>query len=234
MVRERAVLAILVGAILMNCTVPASGQGSGEWEPLTVYRLEPYDRWELADSAYASAQRKGAVPGTGWSNAAAVSFPITVKARFDPDKQRAELSVQFIPVSGDIRTNASNLFIAPLSRRLEWKLVITVRNPNDIVMRNVKVRDEFGQAFRVTLAGRPHGDARIEGDAARGGLPLNPALVWDIGDLAPAEAPRAELTMVTRSSCDHAFPVHGLRWSTSDQADGSYGHATPSPGSAGS
>ncbi len=197
--RQRAVLAMLVGAILLSCTVPASGQGAGPGvgEPLTVYRLDPFSGWETLEqtNAYASAQR--ADPSAGWGNAAAVSFPVKATASFEPDTRRAELTVQFVPVSTDMRTNAGNLFVAPLGRRLEWKVIITVRNPNDIPMTEVKVRDEFGRAFRASLAGRPRGDARIEGDDPKARLPLYPILVWDIGNLGPGEAARAEVAVVT-------------------------------------
>ncbi|MBC7083489.1 MAG: hypothetical protein H5T95_08365 [Firmicutes bacterium] len=192
MVRRRTVFAIVVGLFLLGfAAAPAFG------DSLTVYRLEPSSGWVELPPVNPYATAVGENPLQGWSSAGSVSWPMRATATFEPDVEKAELTVDFVPVSRGIRPNEAKLFIAPLGRRLEWKVVITVRNPNDIVMRNVKVRDEFGPAFRVTLAGRPHGDAHIEGDAAKGGLPLNPALVWDIGDLAPGEAARAELTMVT-------------------------------------
>ncbi|MEW5866306.1 MAG: hypothetical protein AB1774_05525 [Bacillota bacterium] len=191
MAHRRAMLAIVVGAILLSYAIPASG------DSLTVYRLEPSSGWvELPPvNPYATAVREN--PLQGWSNAGATSWPLKATAKFEPDTKKAELTVEFIPISRDIRANAGNLFIAPLGRRLEWRLVVTVRNPNDIPMKQVKVRDEFGPAFRATLAGGPAGDARIEGDDPRGMLPLHPTLVWDIGELGPGEAARAEVTVVT-------------------------------------
>ncbi len=194
MVRRRTVFAIVVGLLLLVlgfAAAPAFG------DSLTVYRLEPSSGWVELPPVNPYATAVGENPLQGWSNAGSVSWPIRTTATFEPDIEKAELTVDFIPVSRDIRPNEARLFIAPLGRRLEWRVVITVRNPNDIVMRNVKVRDEFGQAFRATLAGRPHGDARIEGDDPRGRLPLHPTLVWDVGDLAPGEAARAEVTVVT-------------------------------------
>ncbi|MDI7248249.1 MAG: hypothetical protein QME92_12425 [Bacillota bacterium] len=192
MVHRRTVLAIVVGLVVLGfASAPALGNS------LTVYRLEPSSGWVELPPVNPYATAVGENPLQGWSSAGSVSWPVRATATFEPDIEKAELTVDFIPVSRDIRPNEARLFIAPLGRRLEWRVAITVRNPNDIVMRNVKVRDEFGPAFRATLAGRPHGDARIEGDAAKGGLPLNPALVWDIGDLAPGEPARAELTVVT-------------------------------------
>lgn len=191
MAHRRAMLAILVGVILLSYAIPASG-GS-----LTVYRLEPSSGWvELPPvNPYATAVREN--PLQGWSNAGATSWLLKATAKFEPDTEKAELTAEFIPMSRDIRANAGDLFIAPLGRRLEWRLVVTVRNPNDIPMRQVKVRDEFGPAFRATLTGRPAGDARIEGDDPRGMLPLHPTLVWDIGELGPGKAARAEVTVVT-------------------------------------
>ncbi len=191
MLHRRMVLAIFIGFLVLGCAAPAFG-GS-----LTVYRLEPSSEWvELPPvNPYATAVRGN--PLQGWGCAGTVSLPVRATATFEPDMRRAEITVDFIPVSRDIRPNDARLFIAPLGRRLEWRVAITVRNPNDIAMRQVKVRDEFGPAFRATLAGRPQGDARIEGDDPRGRLLLNPTLVWDIGDLAPSEAARAEVTVVT-------------------------------------
>lgn len=192
MVHRRTVLALVIGlAVLGFASAPTLGNS------LIVYRLEPSSGWVELPPVNPYATAVGENPLQGWSSAGSVSWPVRATATFEPDIEKAELTVDFIPVSRDIRPNEARLFIAPLGRRLEWRVAITVRNPNDIVIRNVKVRDEFGPAFRATLAGRPHGEACIEGDPAKGGLPLNPALVWDIGDLAPGEAARAELTVVT-------------------------------------
>jgi len=192
MMRRPIVFAAVAGLLLFGlAAIPARGNS------LTVYRLDPPSGWvELPPvNPYATAVGEG--PLQGWSNAGSVSWPVRATATFEPDIEKAELTVDFIPVSRDIRPNEARLFIAPLGQRLEWRVVITVRNPNDVAMRDVRVRDEFGPAFRVTLAGRPHGDARIEGGDPRGSLRLQADLVWDIGDLAPGEAARAEVTAVT-------------------------------------
>ncbi|MEW6227764.1 MAG: hypothetical protein AB1700_06650 [Bacillota bacterium] len=196
MAHRRAMLAIVVGAILLSYAIPASG------DSLTVYRLEPSSGWvELPPvNPYATAVREN--PLQGWSNAGATSWPLKATAKFEPDTKKAELTVEFIPISRDIRANAGNLFIAPLGRRLEWRLVVTVRNPNDVPMKQVKVRDEFGRAFRASLAGRPAGEARIEGDDPNARLPLYPTFVWDISELGPGEAARAEVTAVTTRDRD--------------------------------
>ncbi|MCR4402000.1 MAG: hypothetical protein NUW12_04345 [Firmicutes bacterium] len=197
MVRRRTLLGALVGILLLGFVAPPVFGDS-----LTVYRLEPSSGWVELPPVNPYAAAMGEAPLQGWSNAGSVSWPVRATATFEPDTQRAELSVQFIPVSGDIRTNATNLFIAPLGRRLEWRMVVTVRNPNDIPMRDVKVRDEFGRAFRASLAGKSAGEARIEGDDPAARLPLCPTFVWDVGDLGPGEAARAEASVVTTRDRD--------------------------------
>jgi hypothetical protein len=151
---------------------------------------------------YATAEQDGTSALGGFATAGASVLPIRATATFEPDLRTAAFTVDFIPVSQGIRTASNDLFIAPLGRRLEWKVVYTVRNPNDVPMTQVKVRDEYGTALRATLAGRPAGKAMIETGDTKGLLQFRDAFVWNVGDLGPGEAARAEVTVVTARDAD--------------------------------
>jgi len=164
----------------------------------TPWRLDSWGGWEPLEPVNPYATIQGANPVSGSENAGSSAVQITARAELAFDVSKAELTADFVPVSKNIIESDSRLFVAPLGRRLEWKIVLTVRNPNDIPMHGAKVQGSFGPAFRATLSGRSKGDARITGDDPKGMLPMDASFLWDVGDLGPNEAARAEISVATR------------------------------------
>ena len=181
-------------ALIALIIVIASGLAQGK-EP-TAYRLEPFVGWGQLDQVnpYASITAGGS--SDGWGNSAGFA-QIVGRAVFEPDLSRAEISAEFVPVSREIIASDSRLFIVPLGRRLEWKVSVTVRNPNDVAMTNVKVQNQFGKAFRATVSGCSDGYARILDSDGRGLLPVSSGFSWDIAYIGPEEAAKAELMVFT-------------------------------------
>ena len=179
---------------------------------LTPWRLDPWGGWEALEPVNPYATIQGANPVSGSGNAGSSAVQITARAEVAFDVTKAELTADFVPVSREIIESDPRLFVAPLGRRLEWKIILTVRNPNDIPMHGAKVQGSFGPAFRATLSGRSQGDARITGDDPRGMLPIDASFLWDIGDLGPNEAARAEISVATRrdSSGRQEFAQEGV------------------------
>jgi hypothetical protein len=192
--------------IVLAC-LPAAAHGA-----LTPWRLDPWGGWEALEPVNPYATIQGGNPVSGWGNAGSSAVQITARAEVAFDANKAELTADFVPVSREIIESDPRLFIAPLGRRLEWKVILTVRNPNDIPMHGAKVQGSFGPAFRATLSGRSQGDARITGDDPRGMLPMDASFVWDVGDLGPNEAARAEISVATRrdSSGRQEFAQEGV------------------------
>ncbi len=192
--------------IVLAC-LPAAAHGA-----LTPWRLDPWGGWEALEPVNPYATIQGGNPVSGTGNAGSSAVQITARAEVAFDANKAELTADFVPVSREIIESDPRLFIAPLGRRLEWKVILTVRNPNDIPMHGAKVQGSFGPAFRATLSGRSQGDARITGDDPRGMLPMDASFVWDVGDLGPNEAARAEISVATRrdSSGRQEFAQEGV------------------------
>ena len=188
-------------ALIALIIVIASGLAEGS-EP-TAYRLEPLVGWTRLEQVNPYAMFAANGSWDGWGNAGGTA-QIVGRAVFEPDLSRAEISAEFVPVSREIIASDSRLFIVPVGRRLEWKVIVTVRNPNDVAMTNVKVQNQFGKAFRIALAGKSRGDARTEDGDARGMLPASAGFVWDIGYMGPGEAARAELTVATGQTAGRA------------------------------
>ena len=198
------VLALI--CIALAC-LPAAAHGA-----LTPWRLDPRGGWEPLEPVNPYATIQGGNPVSGWGNAGSSAVQITARAEVAFDVNRAELTADFAPTSREIIESDPRLFVSPLGRRLEWKVILTVRNPNDIPMHGAKVQGSFGPAFRATLSGRSQGDARIAGEDPRGMLPMDASFVWDVGDLGPNEAARAEISVVTRrdSSGRQEFAQEGV------------------------
>lgn len=199
----------LVGALLLAVTIlglPAIAQE----RPLSAWRLNEWSAWESLPEVNPYATITGLGSGEGWGNSSA-SIGVTARAAFEPDLSRAELSAEFVPVSRGIITSDPRLFIAPLRQRLEWKVIVTVRNPNDVAMTNARVHNQFGKAFRATLTGQSVGSARIADADVKGLLPSSSGLTWDIGYLGPGAAARAELTVTTSQTGGRAeFAEEGV------------------------
>ena len=186
-------IAILVAALLL--ALPTVAQDSS----ISAWRLTDWGTWENLPKAnpYAAIAVSGSQQSRG--NAGS-SIAIEARAVFEPDLSRAEISAEFVPVSRGIIPSDSRLFIAPIGQRLEWKVTVTVRNPNDVSMTDIHVCNQFGKAFRVALTGRSAGDARMADGDAKGLLPISSGFTWDIGYLGPGEAARSELTVATNQT----------------------------------
>ncbi len=199
----------LAGAVLLVVMIlgwPAIAQE----RPLSAWRLNEWSTWESLPEVnpYATITELGS--GEGWGNSGA-SIGVTARAVFEPDLSRAEISAEFVPTSRAIITSDPRLFIAPLRQRLEWKVIVTVRNPNDVAMTNVRVHNQFGKAFRATLTGQSVGDARIADADVKGLLPSSSGFTWDIGYLGPGAAAKAELTVTTNQTGGRAeFAEEGV------------------------
>jgi len=185
--------AIVLAIIAMG--LPAVAQE----RPLSAWRLDEWGTWAGLPEVNPYATITGSGSSEGWGNAGA-SVGITARAVFEPDLSRAEISAEFVPVSRAIIASDSRLFIAPLGQRLEWKVIVTVRNPNDVSMTNVRVHNQFGKAFRAALTGQSVGDARMADADVKGLLPSSSGFTWDIGYLGPGDAAKAELTATTNQS----------------------------------
>ena len=178
--------------------------------PLSAWRLDEWGKWTGLPAVNPYATITGLGSSQGWGNAGA-SIGITARAVFEPDLSRAEISAEFVPVSRAIIASDSRLFIAPLGQRLEWKVIVTVRNPNDVSMTNVRVHNQFGKAFRAALTGQSVGDARMADADVKGLLPSSSGFTWDIGYLGPGDAAKAELTVTTNQSAGRAeFAEEGV------------------------
>lgn len=177
---------------------------------LSAWRLNEWSTWESLPEVNPYATITGLGSGEGWGNSGA-SIGVTARAVFEPDLSRAEITAEFVPVSRGIITSDPRLFIAPLRQRLEWKIIVTVRNPNDVSMTNVRVRNQFGKAFRAALTGQSVGDARMADGDVKGLLPSSSGLTWDIGYLGPGAAAKAELTVATNQTGGRAeFAEEGV------------------------
>ncbi len=196
--------AIVLTIIAMGLTAVA------EERPLSAWRLDEWGKWTGLPEVNPYATIAGSGSSQGWGNSGA-SIGVTARAVFEPDLSRAEISAEFVPVSRGIITSDSRLFIAPLRQRLEWKAIVTVRNPNDVSMTNVRVHNQFGKAFRATLTGQSVGDARMADAEAKGLLPSSSGFTWDIGYLGPGAAAKAELTVTTNQAGGRAeFAEEGV------------------------
>jgi len=196
--------AIVLAIIAMG--LPAVAQE----RPLSAWRLDEWGTWAGLPEVNPYATITGSGSSEGWGNAGA-SVGITARAVFEPDLSRAEISAEFVPVSRAIIASDSRLFIAPLGQRLEWKVIVTVRNPNDVSMTNVRVHNQFGKAFRAALTGQSVGDARMADADVKGLLPSSSGFTWDIGYLGPGAAAKAELMVTTNQSGDRAeFAEEGV------------------------
>ena len=199
----------LAGALLLALMIlglPAIAQE----HPLSAWRLNEWSAWERLPEVNPYATITGRGSGEGWGNSSA-SIGVTARAAFEPDLSRAELSAEFVPVPRGIITSDPRLFIAPLRQRLEWKVIATVRNPNDVAMTNARVHNQFGKAFRATLTGQSVGDARIADADVKGLLPSSSGFTWDIGYLGPGAAAKAELTVTTNQAGGRAeFAEEGV------------------------
>lgn len=196
--------AALLAVIIMG--LPAIAQES----PLSAWRLDEWGRWESLTQVNPYATITGLGSSEGFSNSGA-SVGITARAVFEPDLSRAELSAEFVPVSRGIITSDPRLFIAPLRQRLEWKVIVTVRNPNDVAMTNARVHNQFGKAFRAALTGQSVGDARMADADVKGLLPSSSGFTWDIGYLGPGDVAKAELTVSTNQAGGRAeFAEEGV------------------------
>jgi len=199
----------LAGTVLLAVTIlglPAIAQE----RPLSAWRLNEWSAWESLPEVNPYATAAGLGSGEGWGNSSA-SIGVTARAVFEPDLSRAEISAEFVPVSRGIITSDPRLFIAPLRQRLEWKVIVTVRNPNDVAMTNARVHNQFGKAFRATLTGQSVGDARMADADVKGLLPSSSGLTWDIGYLGPGDAAKAELTVTTNQAGGRAeFAEEGV------------------------
>jgi len=196
--------AIVLAIVAMGLPVIA------QEHPLSAWRLDEWGKWTGLPEVNPYATIAGQGSSQGWGNAGA-SVGISARAVFEPDLSRAEISAEFVPVSRAIITSDSRLFIAPLGQRLEWKVIVTVRNPNDVPMTNARVHNQFGKAFRAALTGQSVGDARMADADAKGLLPSSSGLTWDIGYLGPRAAAKAELTVTTSQSGGRAeFAEEGV------------------------
>lgn len=199
----------LAGAALLALMIlgwPAIAQERS----LSAWRLNEGGVWESLPGVNPYATITGLGSGEGWGNSGA-SIGVTARAVFEPDLSRAEITAEFVPVSRGIITSDPRLFIAPLRQRLEWKVIVTVRNPNDVGMTNARVHNQFGKAFRATLTGRSVGDARMADADVKGLLPSSSGFTWDIGYLGPGAAAKAELTVTTNQTGGHAeFAEEGV------------------------
>ena len=193
--RRNLVVATAIVLAIIAMGLPAVAQE----RPLSAWRLDEWGTWAGLPEVNPYATITGQGFGQGWGNSGA-AVGITARAVFEPDLSRAEISAEFVPVSRAIITSDSRLFIAPLGRRLEWKVIVTVRNPNDVSMTNVRVHNQFGKAFRAALTGQSVGDARMADADVKGLLPSSSGLTWDIGYLGPGAAAKAELTVTTNQS----------------------------------
>jgi hypothetical protein len=194
-----AVLALLVIAL------PALGA------PLTAFRLVPMIGWErleqvnpyaTIDSDYVT---ELASPMAGLRNAEASVVQITARARVDLDTSEAEISADFIPVSGEIVQVGSRLFAAPIGRQLKGTIVLTARNSNDFPIEGVKVEGSLSSTFQPTVSGRSQGNVRLESNASRGPSEPDTTFLWDVGSLLPNEAARCEISVTTRRSSAGGF-----------------------------
>ncbi|MBP7868850.1 MAG: hypothetical protein KA002_02175, partial [Firmicutes bacterium] len=173
-------------------------------------RLNEWSAWESLPEVNPYATITGLGSGEGWGNSSA-SIGVTARAVFEPDLSRAEITAEFVPVSRGIITSDPRLFIAPLRQRLEWKVIVTVRNPNDVSMTNARVHNQFGKAFRAALTGRSVGDARMADADVKGLLPSSSGFTWDVGYLGPGDAAKAELTVTTSQTGGRAeFAEEGV------------------------
>jgi len=199
----------LAGAVLLAVMIlglPAVAQE----RYLSAWRLNEWSIWESLPEVNPYATAAGFGSGEGWGNSGA-SIGVTARAVFEPDLSRAEISAEFVPMSRGIITSDPRLFIAPLRQRLEWKVIVTVRNPNDVAMTNARVHNQFGKAFRATLTGQSVGDARMADADVKGLLPSSSGLTWDIGYLGPGDAAKAELTVTTNQAGGRAeFAEEGV------------------------
>jgi hypothetical protein len=199
----------LAGAVLLAVMIlgwPAIAQE----RPLSAWRLNEWSTWESLPEVNPYATITGLGSGEGWGNSGA-SIGVTARAVFEPDLSRAEISAEFVPTSRAIITSDPRLFIAPLRQRLEWKVIVTVRNPNDVAMTNARVHNQFGKAFRATLTGQSVGNARMADADVKGLLPSSSGLTWDIGYLGPGDAAKAELTIATNQAGGRAeFDEEGV------------------------
>ena len=202
---RRAVLWLGVVLMLLVCTLPALGAS------LTVFRLVPMIGWEKLDQVnpYATIDSDYVMelssPMTGLRNAEASVVQVTARARVALDTSEAEISADFIPVSGEIVQVGSRLFAAPIGRQLKGTIVLTVRNPNDFPMESARVEGSVGSAFQPTLMGRSQGNVCFESNDSRGLSQADTAFIWDIGSLMPNEAVRCEISVTTRRSSAGGF-----------------------------
>ncbi|MBP7892933.1 MAG: hypothetical protein KA063_05300 [Firmicutes bacterium] len=199
----------LAGAALLALMIlglPAIAQE----RPLSSWRLNEGGVWESLPGVNPYATITGLGSGAGWGNSGA-SIGVTARAVFEPDLSRAEISAEFVPVSRGIIASDPRLFIAPLRQRLEWKVIVIVRNPNDVSMTNVRVHNQFGKAFRAALTGQSVGDAAMADGDVKGLLPSSSGFTWDIGYLGPGAAAKAELMVTTNQSGGRAeFAEEGV------------------------
>ena len=199
----------LAGAVLLAVMILGLPSVAQE-RYLSAWRLNEWSIWESLPEVNPYATAAGFGSGEGWGNSGA-SIGVTARAVFEPDLSRAEISAEFVPVSRGIITSDPRLFIAPLRQRLEWKVIVTVRNPNDVAMTNVRVHNQFGKAFRATLTGQSVGNARMADADVKGLLPSSSGLTWDIGYLGPGDAAKAELTIATNQAGGRAeFAEEGV------------------------
>jgi hypothetical protein len=202
---RRMTLGLIAISVFLVFALPASGAS------LTVFKLTPMIGWEKLEQVnpYATIDSDYVMglssPMTGWSNAASSVAQVIARAKVDFDTSEAEISADFIPVSGEIIQGGLNLFAAPTGRQLKGTIVLTARNPNDFPMEGVRVEGSLIAAFQPTVAGSSRGDVRIEGDDPRGLSQADSVFIWDVGSLLPNEAARVEVSVTTRRSSTGGF-----------------------------
>ncbi len=199
----------LAGAVLLAAMILGLPTVAQE-RPLSAWRLDEWGKWAGLPEVNPYATITGSGSGEGWGNAGA-SFGIAARAVFEPDLSRAEISAEFVPASRAIITSDPRLFIVPLRQHLEWKVIVTVRNPNDVAMTNARVHNQFGKAFRAAQTGQSVGDARMADADVKGLLPSSSGFTWDIGYLGPGDAAKAELKVATNQTGGRAeFAEEGV------------------------
>jgi hypothetical protein len=202
---RRAVLGLVAVLVLLMCTLPASGAS------LTVFKLVPMIGWEKLEeiNPYATIDSdyvmELASPIAGLRNAEASVVQVTARARVDLDTSEAEISADFVPVSGEIIQVGSRLFAAPTGRQLKGTIVLTVRNPNDFPMESARVEGSVGSVFQPTVTGRSQGNVRLESNDSRGLSEADTTFIWDVGSLLPNEAARCEISVTTRRNNSGGF-----------------------------
>ncbi len=208
---RRTILGLIIALALLVFTLPALGA------PLTAFRLVPMIGWEKLEeiNPYATIDSDYVMelesPMAGLRNAEASVVKVAARARVDLDTSEAEISADFIPVSGEIVQVGSRLFAAPIGRQLKGTIVLTVRNPNDFPMESARVEGSVGSAFQPTVTGRSQGNVRLESNDPRGISQSDSLFIWDVGSLLPNEAARCEISVTTRrnSSGGFGFPKEG-------------------------